>query len=279
MAHDVSISHPQELRPIRVGAIAQQPNPALTTILYVGLSSILPGELHVLCSCAGLVFSRVLRIDGDQYHLEVAALPHYFSSAHPRRGFHVRSIVISFEDFAQLLEYDRSLAGKATCDMRELVEEHVAEVIKTTKHEPTLLAMVTPVPQATQESAEQHQSVADAYSQGDTGEKEDADLEILTSVHVPRIVICQVFAAMNITAMRERRVQSALLAAALEMVDREIEQSRTWRERDQLKKTYEEIQEVQQWRRMRRNEGYGWQRVVTLQSSGVGWDLVIGMPA
>lgn len=258
----------EELHPIRIGAVVQQPQPDIRDVVYVGLSSLVPAGLRALCSCAGLMYARVrdLQVGGDLYQIEVAALAHYFEAPSRTRDRHVRSIVLPAKNFALLLEWDRSLAGKATCDVRELMEEHVA---------------IIQAQQADTKDEPEHQHAAeDTRPQGDTGEKED-DLEILTSVFVPRMVIRETFDTWHITARRERRVQSALLVAAMEMVDWQIEHCHSLQERDRLEATYKEIRAVRRWRRERRNAGYGWQRVVTLTPlvSGTGWDLVIGKPA
>jgi hypothetical protein len=60
--------------------------------------------------------------------VEVAALSHYFSAGLQARKRHVRQIFLSVEQIAQLIEYTRSLAGIATCDVREELESHAARI-------------------------------------------------------------------------------------------------------------------------------------------------------
>lgn len=129
MAYEAIARHctPQydNLRPIRVGAVASQPAPALSAVLYTGLADLLPACLRVLCSSAGLVYLRVhaLRAGGDLFDVEVAALPHYFDAPSQTRDCHVRRMVLPADDFACLLEWDRNLAGRPTYEVRELLAE------------------------------------------------------------------------------------------------------------------------------------------------------------
>lgn len=94
---------------------------------YIGLATLVPADLRALCTCAHLFFARVQRwcADGELVRVEIAALPHYFAAEASSRQKHVHTIMLSAEQFAQLVEYDRHLAGIATCDVRELVTEHV----------------------------------------------------------------------------------------------------------------------------------------------------------
>lgn len=117
-----------QLHSIRISSIAQQP--AATDMTYIGLATLVPVELRALCTCAGLFFARVYGQgagNGEQeYYLEIAALSHYFDADAPTHQKHVRMMMLSASQFALLVEYDRQLAGMPTCDVRELVTDHVA---------------------------------------------------------------------------------------------------------------------------------------------------------
>jgi nicotinamide mononucleotide (NMN) deamidase PncC len=97
--------------------------------LYIGLAHLLPVDLRAFCSCAGLFYVRVLGsyADGDLYRAEVAALSRYFDADFVTYKRHVRTVIFSVEELNLLLEYDRSLAAIATCDVRDLVVEHAAQ--------------------------------------------------------------------------------------------------------------------------------------------------------
>ena len=92
-------------------------------MLYVGLAGLLPLVLRALCSCAGLFYAQVVEEQGDAFVVEVAALPRYFDADRVTQERHVCEITLTYAQLDQLTEYDRSLAAKATCDIRE----HVAE--------------------------------------------------------------------------------------------------------------------------------------------------------
>ncbi len=280
MAHDVNISYAQELRPIRIGTIAEQPQADTSTLLFIGLAALLPAQLRSLCSCAGLFYARVLWTDGGQYHLEIAALAHYFTADQRTRDRHVRRIVLAAADFTQLLEWDRSLAGKATCDVRELVEEHMAMIEQSQR------VQVSVATDTSLADKREHQHIEEnALPHGDASkensEDTEVDLQIIARVSVPHRIVQEVFKRLNITANRERRVHTALLVAALDTIQMQLDSSLAVKTRQRLEREHDEIRRVQRWRRQRRNEGYGWQRVVTLMPivSGTGWDLVIGRPA
>jgi hypothetical protein len=92
----------------------------------IGLASLLPDDMRMMCSCAGLFFAQVIEYRAGEhlYRVKVAALPGYFS-----RRYHVDEILLSREECAQLLGWDRRLASMETCDVREEVEAHVKEQI------------------------------------------------------------------------------------------------------------------------------------------------------
>ena len=102
--------------------------PAASDMTYIGLAALVPVELRALCTCAGLFFARVYgegKLQGGQeYYLEIAALPHYFDAQADSRQKHIRTMTLSATQFALLVEYDRHLAGMPTCDVRELVIDH-----------------------------------------------------------------------------------------------------------------------------------------------------------
>jgi hypothetical protein len=117
----------EALHPIRIGAVAQQPVPDPLTTIYVGLSQQLSMDLRASCSCAGLMFAQIVSEQEKQIVIRVAALPRYFSAPLQTLSRHVRTLTISYEQFDQLLEWDRELAAKPTCDLRDLVTEHATE--------------------------------------------------------------------------------------------------------------------------------------------------------
>ena len=230
---------------------------------YVGFARLLPDELHALCSCAGLFYAQVLGVcaDGDLYRVEIAALSHYFIVDPQTRKRHVREIFLPGEQVGgQLLEYDRRLAGLATCDLRELVGEHAAQT-----------AAVAAVP-----------AVGDCEDEEEPDE-EEADLVPLPSIFVSRATICESLETLQVTGKRERCVQTVMLHAILETLSTQLKYCSSTRERRHLQRSYDQVCAVQQWRRQRRDEGYRWQRVVTLEPAWeqdrAGWDLIVGVPA
>lgn len=275
-----SILSLEDLHPIRIGTVAHQPGPERISVVFVGLACLLPAPLRLLCSCAGLFFARVTRLNGDQYHLEVAALPHYFDADDRTRERHVRSVKATLPLFAQLLEWDRTFVGKATCDVRELVEEHVAAF---------LLAQNVDAPQEsrplpTAASVHEHQPVVDDtdaqedLSSEKKGEGTEVDLQVIARVAVPHRVVLEVFKRLNITAQRERRVHTAMLIAALDTIQMQLDSPLPVTKRRQLEHEYNEIRAVQMWRRQRRDAGYSWQSVVALEpmNEASKWEMVIG---
>lgn len=138
---DHARSSSEELRPIRVGTAARQPAPDIEAVLYIGLATLLPAS-RLLCSCAGLFFARVKSYRSDErVTVEVAALERYFNADDDTYHRHVRIMVLSKIAFAQLLEWDRRLAGMPTCEVRELVKDHVRQVLRAQK--PSTLAKVS----------------------------------------------------------------------------------------------------------------------------------------
>ena len=151
------------LRPVRIGAVAVQPAPDSIDVLYIGLAGLLPSDLQVHYSCAGLFFGRVVVQDQEQVHLETAAFSHYFHGDVATRERHVRRMTLSRAMFVQLLEWDRRLAGMATCDVREVVEEHAARAARLQRAGE--LSSLPDVPLETASvppSPEQHYGVAEA---------------------------------------------------------------------------------------------------------------------
>lgn len=126
-----SLEESEELRPIRVGALAQQPAPDVTAIIYLGLADLLPVDVRVICSSAGLFFARILCEYECNFELEVAALAHYFESDDVPYERHVRTFTLGKSQFGQLLEWDRRLAGMATCDVIDEMIDHVCSLRQT----------------------------------------------------------------------------------------------------------------------------------------------------
>ncbi len=245
-------------------------------ILYVGLACLLPSDVHALCTCAGLFFAQLVNRTacGELYHVEVTALSHYFSADVATRRKHVRTLSLLPEQMAQLLEWDRRLAGMATCDVREVVALHVAEVLCQRLSVVTDTALHTEHQHMVEEDAHSHE---DAEDKGEEQDREDADLMPLPTLFVSHNAIRQALDVLQITSKWDRRVQTALLIAARETIFRQLEYCHQW-ERHDLERQLTHIHNVQQWRRRRR----GWQRVVTLvpaRDSGCsGWDVIIGVP-
>lgn len=95
---------------------------------YIGLSSLLPLELRALCSCAKLFFAEIVSYDETYVCIQVAALLRYFSGDTRIQNQHVRLLWFQREHLGFLLEFDRSLANLATCDLQDLLEVHTTEV-------------------------------------------------------------------------------------------------------------------------------------------------------
>jgi hypothetical protein len=88
---------------------------------YVALAAtLLPPELQVHASAAGLCFLRVVD-HADQakgVFVRVTALPHRLDDMDSSRVF---TLYLSREQLAQALPWDRQMQARATCDVRELV--------------------------------------------------------------------------------------------------------------------------------------------------------------
>src|SRR2546430_2589761 len=103
------LTRDDELRPIRIGSVAEQPAPDMTDLLYIGLAGLLPENLRVLCSCAGLFFARIVSRN-KEVELEVAALARYFAGDDATLEHHIRKVTLSSTQFEQFLEYDHERA-------------------------------------------------------------------------------------------------------------------------------------------------------------------------
>jgi hypothetical protein len=121
----------EELRPIRHGAMAIQPQPDPAGRVYVGLAAILPADIRNLCSCAGFFYARVIRtLSCDLVQVIVCAQPRYFDADVQSRARHLRPHYLSEQQLDQLLEWDRSLAGMATCDVQDMLAFHTKQVLR-----------------------------------------------------------------------------------------------------------------------------------------------------
>jgi hypothetical protein len=266
----------EELRPIRIGAIAQQPAADEATVTYVGLAHLLPATLQALCACAGLFFARIMSrssSEGGSVQLEVAALERYFDADDDTYSQHVRSVHLSRQQFKLLLEWDRRLTAMPTCDVREEMEQHaLAEAGPAHRLAPLLLMHILSH-LCTTTLAEQQQADEAAQEQ-----KEEVDLEPLASVFVPHATMLAIFHRLRISNRQERRVHTAMLLSALDTLEYRIEHCSNESERDELEEDYDQIQEVRRWRRQRQASGNGWQRVVALTQEKAGWQVEVGMP-
>ena len=215
--------------------------------------------------------------------VEIAALERYFFSCPTTRKRHVCMVEMSREQLDTLLEYDRRLAALPTCDVIELIESHVASRRHSTE---------TPLLASTDGASSSHLHLlhTDKPKQQDVREQmytsrleeEDVDLLALPTIFVAQHTVRNALASLQVTALRERRVQSALLHAARETLQDVLARPLDIRHYRQVVALSEQVQAIQRWRRQRRNAGYIWQRVVTLtpaQHQGqIGWNLVIGVP-
>ncbi|MGH2496508.1 MAG: hypothetical protein ACRDIV_17560 [Ktedonobacteraceae bacterium] len=258
-----------ELHPIRIGMVARQPQPDIDDVIHLGLAWLLPEALRSLCSCAGLFYARMLNTcaGGPLYRIEVAALLHYFVADPQTRQRHVREIFLPVEQVEQLLEWERRLAGLPTGDLRELVEAHAASAIPLLPVEPVSAF------ETTQTEASSVLAMA--------GDEEEADLAPLPTIFVSRAMIHESLETLEVASTRERYVQTALLHAILQTLAMQLTYCGSTRERRRLQSQYDQVCAVQQWRRLRHENGHGWQRVVTLEPAWeegrAGWDIIVGV--
>jgi hypothetical protein len=106
---------------------------------YVGLAAaLLPYELQLQASAAGLCHLRIVALDEGQAVLQVAALPHRLHDATSSRR--VFTIWVAAPQLEHVLPWDRSLQGLPTCDVRECLQELMFAVPLSANNESTLPA-------------------------------------------------------------------------------------------------------------------------------------------
>jgi hypothetical protein len=98
-----------------------------TDTTYVGLATaLLPAELQLQASAAGLCYLRIASLDEEQAVLQVAALPHRLQdTAASRRVF---TIWVATPQLAYVLPWDRALQRLPTCDVRECLQAQLFAV-------------------------------------------------------------------------------------------------------------------------------------------------------
>jgi hypothetical protein len=214
-----------------------------SSVTYIGLASLLPKEHQALCACAKLFFARLLH-ECDNVELEICALPYYFDADPHTRNRHVRTIVLTAAQFAQMVEYDRRLASMATCDIRELVEAHAVQVFQANQQLRLALIEVGTSPQA-EGSAQEAEAASvpqgeDVQSPTSHGEKQ----EKVSYVNGPTVTISHE-AIQDAWARMEhqqqhtpslKQLQVLLLRAALSVAEQPhdqalIRQALVWRDR------------------------------------------------
>jgi hypothetical protein len=247
-------------------------------VAYIGLACLLPATQQSLCSCAGLFFARVVSYSGDGEEggitLEVAALQRYFDTDdNITYHRHVRSLVLTAAQCAQLLEWDRRLASMPTCDVREVLEQHDLAVAGPAHRLAPLLLMHILSHLCTTTLAEKQQA-----DEAEQEQKEEVDLEPLASVFVPHATMLAIFHRLRISNRNERRVHTAMLLSALDTLAWDIDHCSNASKRARLEEEYDQIQAVRQWRRQRQATGCGWQRVVALTQGNAGWQVEVGRP-
>jgi len=108
-----------------------------TDTTYVGLAAaLLPAELQLQASAAGLCHLHIAALDEEQVLLQVAALPHRLhDTAHSRRVF---TIWVAAPQLAYVLPWDRSLQSLPTCDVRERLQAQMFAAPLSASEESTL---------------------------------------------------------------------------------------------------------------------------------------------
>ncbi|HEX6484896.1 MAG TPA: hypothetical protein VF043_39125 [Ktedonobacteraceae bacterium] len=113
-----------------------------TDTTYVGLAAaLLPDELQLQASAAGLCHLRIAALDEGQALLQVAALPHRLhDTASSRRVF---TIWVAAPQLAHVLPWDRALQSLPTCEVREYLQKLMFAVPLSTSDESTLPVFAT----------------------------------------------------------------------------------------------------------------------------------------
>jgi hypothetical protein len=259
--------------------------------LFVGQASLLPVELRALCSCAGLFFAQIIDEYGEEIQVRVAALPRYFEADIVTFERHVQCVAMNYAQLDQMSEYERRFVGLATGDIIALVKAQAAQsrrrfaanIVLFQRRSEELDTSLPQNPHAEMKKKDTSDADTSKECESNDEREEEADLEPLARVFVSRSIVRDVFERLHITALRERRVHTAMLCAVLDSIELELERCRSWHERQALEKQAEEIKSVQSWRRQRRDSGYGWQRVVVAEEvmkngSVAGWDMTVGKP-
>ena len=92
---------------------------------YVALATLLPCSLRAHASSANLCFFQVVdhATHAERLFVRVAALPHRLDTLDSARVF---TLCLTTRQLAQALPWDQTLQDKATCDVRELVDQGTA---------------------------------------------------------------------------------------------------------------------------------------------------------
>jgi len=112
---------------------AQYP-PVSTENTYVFSASNLDGDTRASASCGGIFYVEVIRaLDDEEVLVRIASLPSRFYDK-------TRSYVMIFSRdlFRQALILDRDLQELPSCDLREVVEAHAANIRSESPQEPVV---------------------------------------------------------------------------------------------------------------------------------------------
>lgn len=101
---------------------AQPSNQHLT---YVALSTIFPEKQRVQASCAGLCYLQILCEDAQEVRVRVAALPSHFEALDRHK---VSFLIMTREQFRQILPWDRTLQRLETCCVRDVLQVYVSRI-------------------------------------------------------------------------------------------------------------------------------------------------------
>lgn len=199
---------------------------------YVASALVLPEDLKSFASCKHLTYLQpVQQLDDDSIVVYAAPLPHRLGM--PGKYF---TCVLSASTLLSAIAYDRRLASMATCDMRDLVEEHAIQMLQVIRQPRLTTIEVAPPSQAeVPERSHHHEHVQSPASPQD----ERASYVNGPTVTLSADIIQDIWARMKYQQHRAqslRQLPVLLLRAALSVAEHLDEQALirrvlVWRDR------------------------------------------------
>lgn len=127
-------------------------------ITYVALESILPPDLQVHASTAGLCHLRLISTDGQDCLLQVAALPHRLNDPASSPTRRVFTVWVAAEHVAHALPWERAIQHLPAFEVRERLEAeaHLSSCTLPSADDTALSTPVEPIsPMETEEQGRQ----------------------------------------------------------------------------------------------------------------------------